>query len=221
MSAILGPNELFNMESLSVLLVRLSIDIFFVALVVKGVYAKFYRNHDYIFTYFLLNIGTFSVVFLLNKVPVELGFALGLFAVFGILRYRTEPIKIRELTYLFIVIGLALFNSLVNEKVSWAELIVVNTVLVMSAYLLERSPLSGRKQMLSIRYDRLDLLTPGKHDELKRDLEHRIGLPIDGFNIDYMDLLSDTARLSIFYRASKHSMSAIASNPSRETDAAH
>ena len=76
------------------------------------VYYRLYRDRDYVFTYFLINLVTFSLAYLLSNVPIELGFALGLFAVFGILRYRTEAIRVRNLTYLFVVIGVALLNAL-------------------------------------------------------------------------------------------------------------
>ena len=104
-----------------VLLARLALNVLFTLVVVRLVYYRLYRDRDYVFTYFLINLVTFSLAYLLSNVPIELGFALGLFAVFGILRYRTEAIRVRNLTYLFVVIGIALLNALANGGISLAE----------------------------------------------------------------------------------------------------
>ena len=111
------------------LIVRLSLNMLFTAAIVRGVYYRLYRDRDYTFTYFLINLVTFSIAYLLSHVPVEMGFALGLFAVFGILRYRTEAIQVRNLTYLFVVIGIALVNALANGGSPIVVLVPINVVL--------------------------------------------------------------------------------------------
>ena len=110
--------ELFNQKDLVKLFVRFLIDFAFTFVIVRVLYFSANRRKDYLFTFIVFNLLTFFICFLLRKVPMELGFALGLFAVFGILRYRTEPIPIKEMTYLFIVIGLAMINALANKKIS-------------------------------------------------------------------------------------------------------
>jgi hypothetical protein len=199
MSELFGSQVWIDVGDFWKLVVRFLLNLLFVTAVVRGVYFRFYQRRDYVFTYFLLNIITFTLAFLLRKVPIELGFALGLFAVFGILRYRTEAIPIRDLTYLFVVIGLALVNALSNKRISVAELVFVNVAIVLTTLVLEGSPLIGRESSKSVRYDRLDLLGLEHRSELQRDLRRRTGLPVERFNIDRIDLLRDTADITVFY----------------------
>jgi hypothetical protein len=112
------------------LVTRLGVDIGFASIVILVVYYRLYRNREFVFTYYIFNVITLAMCVLLRKVPMELGFALGLFAVFGILRYRTEEIRMRDLTYMFIMIGLGIINGVANKKVSTAELLLVNAVIV-------------------------------------------------------------------------------------------
>src|SRR5688572_5554343 len=139
---------------------RLLVDLVFAVIVVRLVYYRLYRKRDYVFTYLLLNLVTFSLAYLLSAVRIELGFALGLFAVFGILRYRTEAIAVRDLTYLFVVIGIALLNALAAGGVGTVELLVVNTAIALTVCILEVVPFSGREQSRQVLYDRVDLLGP-------------------------------------------------------------
>jgi hypothetical protein len=120
--------------------------------------------------------------------------------VFGILRYRTEAIQVRNLTYLFVVIGIALLNALANGGISLAALLVVNGVVVGAVCVLEAAPFSGREQSRRIRYDRLDLLSPDRSPELVEDLRTRTHLPVDRYEIGDVDLLRDTADITIHYR---------------------
>jgi hypothetical protein len=169
--------------------------------VVRLVYYRLYRNRDYVFTYFLINLVTFSLAYLLSNVPIELGFALGLFAVFGILRYRTEAIKVRNLTYLFVVIGIALLNALANGGITLPELLIANAVTVGTVSILEAAPFSGREESRLVRYDRLDLLSPAAAADLLADLRKRTHLPVERFEIGDVDLLRDSADITIHYRS--------------------
>ena len=183
-----------------VLLSRLVLDLGFTFLVVRGVYTRLYHRRDYAFTYLLLNLVTFSLSFVLSQVRVDLGFAMGLFAVFGILRYRTESIEVRNLTYLFVVIGLAVLNALVTTDVSLWELLLVNSVIVGMVAWLESASFSRREESRQVVYDRLDLLAPGRSSELIADLRTRTQLPVARYEIGNVDLLRDTAELSVYYR---------------------
>jgi hypothetical protein len=173
----------------------------FTAVVVRLVYYRLYRDRDYVFTYFLINLVTFSLAYLLSNVPIELGFALGLFAVFGILRYRTEAIKVRNLTYLFVVIGIALLNALANGGITLAELLIANAAIVGTVTVLEVAPFSVREESRLVHYDRLDLLGPGDTAALLEDLRKRTHLPVERFEIGDVDLLRDAALITIHYRS--------------------
>jgi hypothetical protein len=201
-------NDLAGAVSLSLagsgaamLLGRLALNMLFTTVVVRLVYYRLYRNRDYVFTYFLINLVTFSLAYLLSNVPIELGFALGLFAVFGILRYRTEAIKVRNLTYLFVVIGIALLNALANGGITLPELLIANAVTVGTVSILEAAPFSGREESRLVRYDRLDLLSPAAAADLLADLRKRTHLPVERFEIGDVDLLRDSADITIHYRS--------------------
>jgi uncharacterized protein DUF4956 len=183
------------------LLARLGLNLLFTAIVVRWVYYRLYRNRDYTFTYFLINLVTFSIAYLLSNVPIELGFALGLFAVFGILRYRTEAILVRNLTYLFVVIGIALLNALANGGITMGELLITNAVIVGTVTALEAAPFSGREESRLVHYDRLDLLSPNATAELIADLHERTHLPVERVEIGTVDLLRDCVDVVIYYRS--------------------
>ena len=192
-------------DTATTLLARLALNLFFTGIVVRLVHYRVYRNRDYVFTYVLLNLVTFSLVYLLSSVPVQLGFALGLFAVFGILRYRTEPIQVRNLTYLFVVIALALLNALARAAIGLPELLIVNIVIVGMVCILEAAPFSGREASRLVRYDRLDLLGPEMSAELLDDLRKRTHLPVERYEVGDIDLLRDTATITVHYRADHRS----------------
>ena len=183
-----------------VLLTRLLVDVGFAFLVVRGVYTRIYHHRDYTFTYLVINLVTFSLSFVLSQVRVDLGLGMGLLAVFGLLRYRTESIEVRNLTYLFVVIGLAVLNALVTANVSLWELLLVNAVIVGMVTVLESASFSRREESRRVVYDRLDLLAPGRSAELIVDLRTRTQLPVERYEIGNVDLSRDTADLAVYYR---------------------
>jgi hypothetical protein len=182
------------------LLARFGLDLVFTSIVVVGVYYRLYRSREFVFTYFIFNIITFSLCVLLRKVPMELGFALGLFAVFGILRYRTEEIRMRDLTYLFIVIGLGILNAVASKKVSLAEVVTVNAVIAGATASLELSASSRAYGSTPMLYDNLSLLQPGRRGDLLADLSARTGADVIRVQVHRIDLLRDAAEITIFYQ---------------------
>lgn len=199
MNELFGSKYLLDPEDLGKLFARLAVDLVFAILIIRVVYFRLYRNREYIFTLFMFNIITFSMCFLLRKVPIELGFALGLFAVFGILRYRTEPIRIRDLTYLFIVIGLGILNALSNKKISVSELVAVNAIIAGATMILQLGQAKNRSHSTPILYDNLELLKPGRHQDMLDDLRERTGLHVIRVEVNRIDMLRDAAELTIFY----------------------
>mgnify|MGYP003340354952 FL=1 len=130
---------------------------------------------------------------------MEMGFALGLFAVFGILRYRTEALPIREMTYLFIVIGLAMINALSNKSISMLELLFTNIIIVGAAFTIDNVWFRTTEVHKFITYEKIDLIKPEKNTELLNDLRERTGLDITRVEIERIDFLRDTASVKIFY----------------------
>jgi len=139
------------------------------------------------------------MIMLLENVGVEIGFALGLFAIFGMLRYRTQQIPIREMTYLFLVIGVSVINSLANRRVSYAELLLTNAVIIFVTYLLEKVFLMKTESKKLIFYEKVELIKPDRRAELIADLEERTGLKIHRVDVERIDYLRDAARIYIYF----------------------
>jgi hypothetical protein len=199
MSELFGTDRFWDSDWYK-LLTRLGLDLAITTLIVVWVYYRIYRNRDFVFTYYIFNVITFSMCVLLRKVPMELGFALGLFAVFGILRYRTEEIRMRDLTYMFIVIGLGIINAVANKKVSMIELLTVNFAIVATTALIELPAAARAYGQTPLLYDNLPMLKPGKEVELLADLSSRTGFEVIRVQIHRIDLLRDAAEVTIFYR---------------------
>ena len=130
---------------------------------------------------------------------MQMGFALGLFAVFGILRYRTEAIPIRQMTYLFIVIGISMINALSNKSVSIFEVLFTNGLITLITYLIDRLWFQTIEEKKSIVYEKIELIKPENKQELIKDLKERTGLPIHEVKVDKIDFLRDTAAVTIYY----------------------
>lgn len=194
----LNPDILIDHKDFLKLGSRLTLDLLFTSFVVLFVYIRKHGKTEYVFTFFMFNIITFTVCFLLRKIEIQLGFALGLFAVFGILRYRTEPIRTRDLTYMFVVIGLAILNALVNKKVSFAELLLVNGVIAGITFILEYIPWFQPDQGRRVVYDNMDIVRSNDRDALIADLKSRTGLDINNVHIEQVDLLRDTVQITIY-----------------------
>lgn len=191
--------ELIDVKDLSELVIRFLFNLSVCFIIVKLLYYKTTRRKDYLFTYFLVSTVIFLLCFLLENVKLGLGFALGLFAVFGIIRYRTITIPIKEMTYLFVIIGLTVINALANKKVSYAELIFTNLAIVGVVYGLERIWLLKHEGSKRIIYEKIDLIKPEKYNLLLDDLKSRTGLEINRVEVGKINFLRDTAEVKIYY----------------------
>jgi hypothetical protein len=191
--------DIIDVEDFMELLIRFSFNFLIVVLIVRYLYYKSSRRKDFLFTYILISVVVFLISYMLSSVKIKLGFALGLFAVFGILRYRTIQLPIKEMTYLFIVIGISMINALANKKVSYAELLFTNFVIIGIIYLLERVWLLRHESSKRIRYDNIELIQPERYPELKADLEQRTGLKINRVEVEDYNFLTDSARVYIYY----------------------
>ena len=181
------------------LLIRFFFNLIITAIIVRSIYYPITRRKDYLFTYLLFSVVVFFLCQLLSNVKLGLGFALGLFAIFGIIRYRTDPIPIKEMTYLFVVIGISAINGLANKKISYAELVFTNLAVVTITYGLEKIWLLKHESRRTVILEKINLIKPENHDELLKDLRDRTGLNIHRTEIGRIDFLRDTARVRIFY----------------------
>lgn len=180
--------------------VRFIINITALIALVRGSYYAFSKKADYVFTFYLVGTVVFFLCFTLKKYEIDLGLALGLFAIFGILRYRTDPLKVREMTYLFIVIGLSVINALSNKKMSYVEILTANAVVILMAYYLDRYWSRQKTASKDILYQSLDYIKPDQHELLKKDLEDKLGFEILNIEIGQIDFERQTVKVKIRYK---------------------
>lgn len=191
--------KLVDIEDFTELFFRFVLNFGVVFILVRCLYYRVRKRKDYLFTYILISTVVFLLCFLLENVKLELGFALGLFAIFGIIRYRTFQMPIKEMTYLFLIIGISVINALANKKVSYLELGFTNLILIAVTYFLERMMVLRHESEKIINYEKIELIKPEKRTELIKDLETRTGLKINRLEIGKIDFLRDTARINIYY----------------------
>lgn len=188
------------------LLLRFSFNLLIVFIIVRLLYYPITKRKDYLFTYILIAVITFLICFMLGNVKLQLGFALGLFAVFGIIRYRTNPMPIKEMTYLFVIIGISVINALANKKTSYAEIFFTNFIVVVLIYGLEKIWLLRHESCKIITYEKIDLIRPEKRQELIADLEKRTGLKINRVEIGKINFMRDTVQISIYYYSDENTV---------------
>lgn len=164
-------------------------------------YPSNHAKKEYIFTFFAFNILIYFVSGLLRDVQLTIGFGFGLLAVFSTLRYRTERIPIKEMTYLFICITIPFINTLfMATRIEFVELVIINIVIVCAIFLLERSWGLSFYTTKDVHYEKIDLIKPENYQQMLDDLRQRTGLDIEHIDVNEIDFLRDTARLTIYYR---------------------
>lgn len=194
-------------DDIYMLILRMSVNLFFLTIIIRYLYYPKTKRKDYLFTYYLIGMITFFLCFGLKKLDIDTGMGLGLFAIFGIIRYRTDAIEIKEMTYLFLVIGISVVNALGMNKVSVAEIAIINVATVLLTFVLERLWLMKHETRKTINYERIDLIVPEKYEEMKADLEKRTGLCINRVEVGKIDFLNDTALIRIYYFADEQEFS--------------
>ncbi|KPL14732.1 MAG: hypothetical protein AMS23_08635 [Bacteroides sp. SM1_62] len=188
------------MEGILHLVIRFSFNLLVVGIIVRGLYYTLTRKKNYLFSFMLIGVVVFLICYLLESLGLTMGFALGLFAIFGIIRYRTNPIPIKEMTYLFIVIGVSVVNGLTTREISYLELVFANIIIILIVYVLERLWLMKNEVKKVIDYEKIELIHPDKRAELVEDIKQRTGLPINRVEIGRINFLRDTVRLLIYYK---------------------
>jgi hypothetical protein len=179
---------------------RFALNTAVILILVRWLYYSRTKRKDYLFTYILIASVVFLLCFLLESVKLQIGFALGLFAIFGIIRYRTDSMPIKEMTYLFLVIGISVINALTSTKTSLADLLFTNLALIFITYGLEKIWLLKHESSKLIIYEKIDLIKPENYEELLKDLRERTGIKgIKRVETGKIDFLKDTCQLTIFY----------------------
>lgn len=176
---------------------RLFVDILSIIVLIRFIYFPIYRNREYVFTFFIFNILIYLITFLLNKVELSMGAAFGLFAVFSMLRYRTEDISAKDMTYLFMVIAMGMISAV--TKGNWDEIVLINFIILLAAWLLESRVFMKKEVSKIVMYEKIELIRPQNKPELIADLEDRLGVKINQISIGKIDFLRDLAEIHVFY----------------------
>lgn len=191
--------DIINISDFFELVMRFSFNLIITLVIVRYIYYPLTHRRDFLFTFILIGTVIFLMCFMLESVKLQLGFALGLFAVFGIIRYRTTTISIKEMTYLFIVIGISVVNALSNKKISYAELMFTNLAIIFITYFIERIKGLDNESFTIVHYEKIELVKPQLYDELVADLEDRMGLVISRIEISNFDYQRDVAKIRVFF----------------------
>lgn len=184
--------------ALTELLIRFILNTAVIAWIVRGFYYPKSKRRDYFFTFILISISVFLLIFLMGGVKLKIGFALGLFAIFGIIRYRTESVPIREMTYLFLIIAVSAINGLATS-ISYVELLATNLLFIVSIWVLESNRWVKHVASKLVKYDNIRLITPEHEKELIEDLKKRTGLNILRVEVGAIDFSKDTAIVKVYY----------------------
>lgn len=191
---------LIDVPSMSLMIFRFVLNSLFVFILIHFFYYRKSRRLDYYFTFILISISIFFLIYLLGSVKIKVGMALGLFAIFGIIRYRTETVPVREMTYLFVIISLSVINA-IALNLSYSEIFATNIIYVAAVWVVES--FRGFRHVSSklILYDRVDNILPEKRQELIDDLRKRTGLNILKVEIGGINFMQDTVMLKVFYES--------------------
>lgn len=192
-------SPLFDGVSFLNLLIRFCFNLLVGFVVVRCFYLKKSHRSDYSLTFLIFSAVMFLLIFCMGNVKLQIGLTLGLFAIFGMIRYRTDTIPVREMTYLFVIIGLSVINGLALE-LSYAELLTANLLIVLMIWAGD-GVRKGRRStgVKMVRYDKIDLITPDKREELKADLKKRLGVEVTDVEVGAVDFLRDSCMLSVSY----------------------
>lgn len=180
------------------LLFRFLFNAFFVWIIIHIFYYRKSKRLNFYFTFSLISISVFFLTFLLGSVKIKVGMALGLFAIFGIIRYRTELISVREMTYLFVIISLSVINALAIT-LSYAELLITNLIFILAIWFFEGNRKMKQVSCKHILYDKIEYVKPEHRQQLLEDLQQRTGLNILNIEIGSINFLQDTALIKIYY----------------------
>jgi hypothetical protein len=200
--------ELINVDGVFELLIRFFLNLLVTAIIIGWLYYSKSKRRDYVFTFILISTTVFLLIFLLGNEKLQIGLALGLFAIFGIIRYRTETVPIREMTYLFLIIGISVINGLA-ESVSLAELMITNLLFIIMTWGMESSRFMKRVSCKLIIYEKINLIKPEKEVEMLEDLRNRTGLNVTKFEVGHIDFLKDIAFVKVYYKSDKNEINTI------------
>ncbi len=193
-------NSIINVDGLWELIARFALNVVVTSLIIVWLYYGKSKRRDYVFTFTLISTTVFLLIFLLGSEKLQIGLALGLFAIFGIIRYRTDTVPIREMTYLFLIIGLSVINALA-VSVSYVELLVTNGLFVLMTWVMEKTRIVSKSSCKLIKYEKIELIKPDRYEEMVSDIKNRTGLKVSKCEVGYIDFLKDIALVKVYYES--------------------
>ena len=189
---------LCDTKSLLHLLMRFAFNLLISWLIVRICYYRKSQRKDYVLTYMLFSSAMFLLIFLMENVNLQIGLTLGLFAIFGVIRYRTETVPVREMTYLFVIIATSVINGLALN-ISYVELIVANALIFLLIWAMESRVLLRHTSAKLVIYEKIQLITPERREEMIADLEQRLGHKVNKVEVGHVDFLRDVAFVKVYY----------------------
>ncbi|HUW03945.1 MAG TPA: DUF4956 domain-containing protein [Acidimicrobiales bacterium] len=181
-------------------LVRFGLNLIVGTVIIVITYLPRHPDHEWVFTMYVFNIATFFVVYIMNGLDLNVGFGFGLFALFAILRFRTESIPFFEMTHVFALVATAVINAISVGALTWAEIIVADVGIAGTIMVLSSTRVSNRLATQTVRYEKIANIGPARRDELLDDLRTRTGLDVVDVRVLEIDFLSDTAQLKLYHR---------------------
>ena len=217
--------QMTTAQSLVELCIRFFVNLIVCWIVIHFFYYRKSRRRDYYFTFLVFSSAMLMLLYMMGNVEVGVGLTLGLFAIFGVIRYRTETVPIREMTYLFVIIALAAMNGLAPlfkihgaqgpdpcYALEWGNvgiMVLANALMVLLILILEGERIVKHTSTKLVLYDRIELIVPERREELVADLEKRIGVKIDNLEIGHVDFLRDAAFIKVYYTLGKNESNSI------------
>ncbi|MDR1372703.1 MAG: DUF4956 domain-containing protein [Dysgonamonadaceae bacterium] len=198
----------FEIPHFGMLLVSFFVNILFAWIIVQYFYYKKSRNTDYYFTFMLFSVSIFLLLYVLQAMSMSAGIALGLFAVFGMIRYRTESLQVRDMTYLFVIIALSAVNGL-SSIIPFISVIVANILFLLFVIVLEGTKFLHQNATKIVLYEKINLVTPEKYNDLLVDVKQRTGLDVIRIEVGHIDFLRDVAFLKVYYNSSSKEINTI------------
>jgi hypothetical protein len=196
-------SSLFDQTATLELAAAYGVHVIILIVLIFGIYYTTYRRKNFVFTFFLIGSIVFFLSFVMSKLNLNIGFALGLFAIFGIIRYRTDLIPIREMTYLFVIIGLSVVNGLTKNTLSLSEAVLLNLLTLATVFVFEKLLNLRTESFKIVIYEKLDLLEPGKEEALKLDVKQRTNIPVERIEVVKFNFTKNSALLRVYYHSKK------------------
>jgi hypothetical protein len=190
----------FNSPSLWSTLVRFAMNLVFLFIMIRILYFRYSKKENFMFTFFLIGITVFFIVTMLKDYKMEIGMGLGLFAIFGILRFRTRNFSVKDMAYTFTTIGISVINSVNISDFPIIGFLIINSIILLAIFILEEHLKKNTFSKYSISYDKLELLKPESRNKLIKDLSSKTGLRITNVKIRNINLKREIAELEIFFK---------------------